>query len=575
MAHIPAKPRLFAYIRWSSDKQADGDSKRRQLEMARLYAAQKGLELRTEDILIDEGVSAFTGSNVTTGKLGVFLERVKAGKIPPGSILTIEAFDRLSRQAPLDSILLFTQIIQAGIVLVTLNDQQEYTRENSAKIEKLFLPLLHFGTSNQEPDKKQARLRSVWADKRGKAGTEKISRMGPGWLRPSSKTGAFHFEVIPERVAVVRSIFEQSVAGIGNYVICKNLNAKGVPSFKVARGGGYWCTSSLQKLLHNRAVLGEYQPHKRIDGKKIPEGEPILDYFPRIIDEDLFNRAAQSRRARLTRDIDGMKRPVGGRKGANFPNLFTGIPITCLYCGGTMYRKDRRGKDGTRFVCYNADRGVDCERKSWNYKHFETSFLALVREAELEELTRPDTEITRRSELLRTIESDKAKLSGIEAKMDDLLELAAIPKVKTKIADLEAQRKELVHTITTKEDELSKIATETKNFYSSRDEIKQLVALLQKESGDSYRIRAEVNAKFKSLVASIGVATVGIQRNPTFMNPDDPVFLLVENVGRFFEVSFTTGDKKVVYPDAKNPFKGDELYSSEPYEIDDEVSIPK
>jgi len=260
-----------------------------------------------------------------------------------------------------------------------------------------------------------------------------------------------------------------------------------------------------------------------------------------------------------------MKRPVGGRKGINFPNLFTGIPIMCLYCGGNMYRKDRRGKDGTRFVCYNADRGVDCERTSWNYKHFETAFLAHVDEAE--KLIRPETENIRRSELSRTIENDRAKLSGIEAKMDDLLELAAIPKVKAKIADLETQRKELTHSITAKEDELSQIATEAKNFYRSRDGLKQLVALLQTESGDQYRNRAEANAKFKSLVASIAVATVGTKRKRSVTNP---VFILEGNVGRCFEVRFTTGDTKMVYPDAKNPFEGDELYSSEPYEIDED-----
>ena len=116
--------------------------------------------------------------------------------------------------------------------------------------------------------------------------------------------------------------------------------------------------------------------------------------------------------------------------------------------------------------------------------------------------------------------------------MDDLLELAAIPKVKAKIADLETQRKELTHSITAKEDQIkNQIATEAKNFYRSRDETKQLVALLQTESGDQYRNRAEANAKFKSLVASIAVATVGTKRKRSVTNP---VFILEGNVGRCF-----------------------------------------
>ena len=149
---------------------------------------------------------------------------------------------------------------------------------------------------------------------------------------------------------MVRSIYEQSVAGIGNYVICKNLNAKGVPSFKVARGGGFGVPLRCKSYFIIVRFWGSSSRIDALTAKKIPEGEPVLDYFPRIIDEDLFNETAQSRRAKLIRDVDGMKRPVGGRKGINFPNLFTGIPIICMYCGGTMYRKDRRGKDGTRFV---------------------------------------------------------------------------------------------------------------------------------------------------------------------------------------------------------------------------------
>src|SRR5262245_42909215 len=112
---ITEKPSVFLYIRWSSEKQSDGHSRQRQLEMAQDYVTRHGLDLREENILIDEGVSAFTGSNITSGKLGSFLERVRAGKVARGSVLLIEMFDRLSRQAPLDSLILFSEILKAGI----------------------------------------------------------------------------------------------------------------------------------------------------------------------------------------------------------------------------------------------------------------------------------------------------------------------------------------------------------------------------------------------------------------------------------------------------------------------------
>jgi DNA invertase Pin-like site-specific DNA recombinase len=566
------KPRLYAYIRWSTDKQSDGDSKRRQLEMAHSYASQKGLELRPGDILIDEGVSAFTGVNATTGKLGGFLERVKAGKIPPGSILAIEGFDRLSRQAPLKAFRIFSDIIEDyGIRLITLNDGKEYNQKNINQIENLFLPLISFSTSNQESDKKQARLRASWEAKRANAGTEKFSRMCPGWLRPSSPHGDFHFELIPERVAVVKRIFEQSAAGIGMYVLCKTLNEENVPSFKISIGDGHWSTSSIHKLLNNPAVLGLYQPYKRIGGKKEKEGDPIPGYYPAIIDEDLFNKAAASRRTRITRDVDGKKHPVGGRKGENFPNLFTGIHLYCAYCGSLMRR---RVKGGISFICSKADRGLGCEKRGWNYRHFETSFLAHVEEFH-EHLTSKD-EISAIGELQKAIDNDKARLSGIENRMDDFLEQAKIPKVKEKLQKWEDERILLAATIATKEEELNRLTSQAKAFNKSRDEITVLVERIQEGEGeDLYRRRAVVNAALKDLVKYISVGTVGFQRKPS--PTSKLITLLGKNIeedfhgvtweearedgltkkqylatlnARYFQVVFQNGEPKMVHPEA-------------------------
>src|SRR3546814_3104146 len=53
---------------------------------------------------------------------------------------------------------------------------------------------------------------------------------------------------------------------------------------------------ALPIFLENEAVLGTYQPH-RVDGGdlwrrvRVPEGDPVHDYFPPIIDEATFLRA--------------------------------------------------------------------------------------------------------------------------------------------------------------------------------------------------------------------------------------------------------------------------------------------
>jgi hypothetical protein len=54
----------------STDPQLLGDSRRRQLEASRAYAAAHGLELAEGAELEDIGVSAFKGANISEGALG-------------------------------------------------------------------------------------------------------------------------------------------------------------------------------------------------------------------------------------------------------------------------------------------------------------------------------------------------------------------------------------------------------------------------------------------------------------------------------------------------------------------------
>lgn len=99
----------------STDIQLKGDSLRRQTERSKKYAEEHDLQLVEDFRLEDIGVSAFKGDNVSTGALGKFLDAVKAGRIPKGSYLLVESFDRLSRQKLNASVALFFDITSNGI----------------------------------------------------------------------------------------------------------------------------------------------------------------------------------------------------------------------------------------------------------------------------------------------------------------------------------------------------------------------------------------------------------------------------------------------------------------------------
>src|SRR3569832_2165363 len=79
-------PIAYSYVRFSTAKQELGDSLRRQVQMAKLYAEQNGLRL-SERTFQDLGVSGFKQKNIKTGALSAFILAVKNGFVAPGSYL--------------------------------------------------------------------------------------------------------------------------------------------------------------------------------------------------------------------------------------------------------------------------------------------------------------------------------------------------------------------------------------------------------------------------------------------------------------------------------------------------------
>src|SRR5437660_1194699 len=87
--------RAYAYYRWSTSEQGDGNSLVRQEEAVTGYCRRH--DLRIERTFVDAGVSSAEGANVTGGELGEFLGLMQRGRIPKGSVLVVEAADRLLR----------------------------------------------------------------------------------------------------------------------------------------------------------------------------------------------------------------------------------------------------------------------------------------------------------------------------------------------------------------------------------------------------------------------------------------------------------------------------------------------
>jgi DNA invertase Pin-like site-specific DNA recombinase len=298
------KPRAYSYLRMSTDVQLKGDSRRRQLEASKAYSEKHELELADDAQLEDIGISAFKGANVSDGALGQFLAAVKAGTVERGSYLLVESLDRLTREKILRAQALFLSIIDSGIILVTLGDGRVYRAETTNAVD-LITSLVIMERAHEESKTKSMRVGAAWKNKRVKAAEgQPMTARCPAWLRLSPDRRSYG--PIPERVEIVRQIFSDTAAGLGMFSIATRLNKAGVPAFEGKNG---WHRSYIAKTLQNRAVLGEFQPHVKVDGMRIPDGEPIGGYFPAIISEQLFSfrRSIREHRENLAARARGVK----------------------------------------------------------------------------------------------------------------------------------------------------------------------------------------------------------------------------------------------------------------------------
>ncbi|WP_280940373.1 recombinase family protein [Mesorhizobium sp. LSHC412B00] len=492
------KPLAYSYVRMSTDIQLKGDSLRRQTERSKKYAEDHDLQLVEDFRLEDIGVSAFKGDNVSSGELGKFLGAVKAGRIPKGSYLLVESFDRLSRQKLNASVALFFDITSNGINLVTLSDNQLY-KAGEAEFTQLIMSIVVMARANEESEIKSQRLSAAWGAKRKAIGDKKLTGLCPAWLELLEDRKSFG--VLEDRAQIVRRIFEDSASGQGSFVITRRLNDLGTPAFGRSNG---WVQSYVTKILQTRAVLGEFQPHTKQNGKRIPFGDPIPGYYPQIVDEELFLRAQF---ARGKRRIEG-----GGRKGEALRNLFTHL-ARCGYCGAPMHflNKGFGPGGGTYLKCSQALRGLDCVSTTWRYPDFERSFFLYVKEIDLGEILAASATKSDAIALDDRLTSLKEKRKQLEVQRERTYALInqaiSIDFVSAKLKECENELAEVDVQMADVELLLSTIREQQS---ISPDELHRLIDQLQVTEGpDAFAQRTMLAGRLREIVSDLRLDVEG------------------------------------------------------------------
>jgi len=382
------KPVAYSYVRFSTVAQLKGDSLRRQVEACEEYCASKGLELHPVSYR-DLGVSAFKRRNIEKGALAAFITAVKTGKVAKGSYLIIEQFDRLTRADADVALKLLLDLVHSGITVVTLDQPDHpWTKASIKETHKLMLAIVFMSRANNESVAKSDRLKSFWKQRKADAATTRklVTSECPRWLKANQdKTG---FVVLEDRAASIRKVFEMRIGGYGITHIVRRANQEGWPAPgkpSVRKSGEsvedferrkvstpLWHTSTVGRLLKNRALLGEYQPHgyaSEEDETRIPIGQPVAGYYPAILDETTFLRA-QAKTQRSGR--------FPGRRDASLKNWLQGL-LLCT-CGHSFVRKNKDSRaqpEYARYYCTARNRGIsDCPGA--NAKELETAVLHAV-----------------------------------------------------------------------------------------------------------------------------------------------------------------------------------------------------
>ncbi|MCI1853758.1 MAG: recombinase family protein [Ewingella americana] len=329
--------RAISYLRFSNTIQQNGDSVRRQRNLINQW-----LDLHPQYDLDDTnyedlGLSAFTGAHAERGAFGEFMEAVDLGLIEPGTVLLIESLDRLSRERIGEATERLRNILKAGIEVVTLCDGSHYTSSSLDDPYASIKAILIAQRANEESEIKSKRLKSAWERKREEAArTGRVMTSAcPRWMKLNPQTR--EFELINERVKVIRAIFEYRVKGMSFNKITKILNDESTPTFKGKIKE--WNPSTIEHLLSNKALIGTCVPSY---ASKLKGMKEIQNYYPPAMSEDVYNSVQDIKLSPFGK--------LSERDNPNLINIFRSI-MKCSVCNHSMIVTTVAGDNPGYYVC--------------------------------------------------------------------------------------------------------------------------------------------------------------------------------------------------------------------------------
>lgn len=408
-----------------------------------------GYELSTESIIFlnAEGVSGFTGMNISTGSvLLTFIEDIKSGKIK-NAVLCLENIDRWSRMNPQSAALLFLQLIEAGCNIHEAENEIVHHKHSD-------LNLISSGLirSHKESLRKQKLSLKNWDKRFDNVVKNQAVLTGrcPSWLSVEDN----QYIELPEHTKSIKLIFELYNKGFGQAYIRQELNKR-----NWLYNNKTWGDWNVHRILNDIRVTGKHRTQS--DLRKHLDG---ISLYPVIV-SDLDYKTAQQR----------LKSPGRSKKINKRANtIFAGI-MMCGVCNSAHILIHTDGTKRYGRCSYSLASNNRCRARGFKYEMIENAIVEHMRHFHIETLgvTSSNEEKTQlleelayytnyRNEVLKVVDSvdipnerDYRILTNIENKIREIE--VKIEELKL-INNIDSDFDELVQSITPELSDVNNIA---------------------------------------------------------------------------------------------------------------------
>jgi hypothetical protein len=449
------------------------------MELSAKYAKEHNLVIDDSLKLTDLGVSAFKGNNAVEGRLGAFLQAVDNGIVPAGSTLLVENLDRISREHAIDALALLNKILQRDITVVTLTDNQKYTKESIRDTGQLLYSIVVMARANEESELKSRRTKAAHDNRKRIARETKapVSAIAPAWIELVNG----QFVLKKDAAKTVQLIFNLYANGRGYHSLTNYLNEHKVETFTYFnRKAAMWGPSYIKKILHNPAVIGSW--------------DNIDNFYPAAIDLALYKQV-QDKLAVAGKHNSGRKGPVS--------NIFSNL-CKCAKCGAPMILHTTQSYRS--LMCYKGRYAKgDCKSKSWVLSQIEPLVLKQITELDIDALigTQDDKLVVKQIEneiaqIEINLNKFKQRIKNNHEALEDSEDNEERKRFRERIKELVNDEKNASKTLEELKTELDRLLSRKRDT----KQIQQQIIELQDRLIDN-DVRIALNAALKRIINKI------------------------------------------------------------------------